>query len=311
MRNYWVQLVICLLVSSGIWLLHNLSQSFVSVVSVPVVARTSLPARAELSATDATITAQVRASGYKHLRLAGKKRRPVRIDFDPADFEHLRADLYAIPTARLYKYSTALFGEAATVESFISTDPQFLFNEVTHKKVPVQRVQNLSFEPQYMATREMSVSPDSVYVYGEPSRLEYIDRILTRPIELRDISASVHGTVRLDAPVGVRLSDNEVVYSLDVVRYVEMRRQVKIQTRNVPSHMSLSVLPSNAEVVLHCVFPMASDPFDKMEFYVDYGDFRESISGRCVAKCSGVPSGVIDWTIEPEVFDCIITSGEW
>ncbi len=311
MKSNWIQLLLCVVLSSSIWLIHNLSQSYVSVVSVPVVARSNLAARAEQSSTDATVTAQVRASGFRHLKLASRGKRPVRIEVSPEDFRHDHDDIYSIPITNLYKYTSAIFGDGVSVESFVSDAPQFLFNSVTYKKVPVQRVQSISFMPQYMATRGMTIHPDSVLVYGETSRLENIDRILTRPIELSDLSASAHGTVRLDAPVGIRLSDSEVVYSLDVSRYVEVRSEVKIQTRNVPSNVRLSVLPSTAQVVFKCVFPTAADPSRTAEFYIDYDDFANSLTGRCVAHADNLPSTVISYTIEPDVFDCVINTSGW
>ena len=311
MKSNWIQLLLCLALSSSIWLIHNLSQSYVSIVSVPVAARSNLAGRAELSSTDATVTAQVRASGFRHLKLSSVRRRPVRISFSPEDFRHDGGDVYSIPVANLYKYAAPIFGDGVSIESFISDDPEFLFNEVTFKKVPVQRVQSVSYRPQYMATREMTVHPDSVLVYGEESRLENIDRILTRPIELKDLSASAHGTVRLDGPIGVRLSDEEVVYSLDVSRYVEIRSVVKVEARNVPPGMHLSVLPSTAEVVFRCMFPTASDPSESATVYVDYDDFTKSLTGRCIARCDNLPSGVISYSVTPEVFDCIINSSPW
>ena len=70
MRKYWFQLLLCALLSAGIWLIHNLSQTYVSIVSVPVQARSSVPAHDPLSINEATVTAQVRASGYSLLSLA-------------------------------------------------------------------------------------------------------------------------------------------------------------------------------------------------------------------------------------------------
>ena len=157
-----------------------------------------------------------------------------------------------------------------------------------------------------MAISPMSVYPDSVYVYGEPSRLENVDQVLTKPVELYDVDADVHGTVRLEVPKALRLSDESVNYSIPVTRYVELRREVKIETRHVPSNVSMSVLPSTAEVVLRCAFPLSVDPSLNASFYVDYSDFANSLTGRCVVKVSGLSSSVISCSMEPEVVDCLI-----
>ena len=306
MRKEGIQFLLCLLLSAGVWLIHNLSQTYVSVVSVPVIAKSNIDARAEVSSTDATVTAQVKASGFRHFLLSRARKRPLTVVFNPSDFKYSGGDRYSLQSSALYKYGSAIFGDGSSVESFLSDELSFSFNPESHKKVPVQQVQSLSFKSQYMALGPMRVQPDSVYVYGEPSRLESIDRVLTKPVELSEIDADVHGTVKLDVPRGLRLSDEVVKYSVDVSRYVELRSEVKIQTRNVPSGQSLSVLPSTAEVVFRCAFPVSVDPSKTADFYVDYKDFSVSLTGRCVAKCDNMPSGVIDWSISPEVVDCML-----
>lgn len=277
---------------------------------MPVVAESNIDGRAQLSTTDATITAQVRASGFRHLSLARKHRYPERIAFASGDFIHEDGDLYAVPTSNLYKYVADIFGDGVSLESFISESPKFIFPEVTNKKVPVRKVHSISFAPQYMATGSMQLLPDSVIVYGEPSRLENIGYVLTRPIELSGLQSSVHGKVKLDTPSGVRLSVQEVIYSMEVSRYVEISSDVKIETRNVPGNVELAVLPSSATAVFRCVFPLNVNPVGVAEFYVDYKDFVNSITGRCVAHCDNLPAGVISYSLEPEVFDCLARGPE-
>lgn len=306
MKSHWVQLLLCLLLSAGIWLIHNLSQTYVNIVSMPVVAESNLPGHAGLSSSDATITAQVKASGFRQAKLSRRHRRPERVVFDAADFKQEGGNIFQLPVSNLYRYAAAIFGDGVSVESFISEAPKFVFQEVGYKKVPVRKVQALTFEPQYMPMHPMTVTPDSVLVYGEPSRLESIDYVLTRPVDLWGLRTSVHGKVKLEAPSGVRLSDTQVVYSMEVSRYVEASAEVEIQVRNVPRGLELVVLPPRAEVEFRLVFPVGQDPFRKAVFYVDYNDFAGSLTGRCIPRVEDLPAGVISWKMSPEVFDCIV-----
>ena len=109
MRNNWVQFLLCLLLSSAIWLIHNLSGSYVGLVSVPVQAKSNIEAHSEMSTTDATVTAQLRASGFRHIMFALKHKRPLVVTFSPSDLKYLGEDKYSIPSSSLYKYSTAIF----------------------------------------------------------------------------------------------------------------------------------------------------------------------------------------------------------
>ena len=111
--------------------------------------------------------------------------------------------------------------------------------------------------------------------------------------------------MKLEPVQGLRMSEQEVGYSLEVTRYVEISTEVAVTPRNVPAGMKLSVYPSTARVVYKCVFPLTHDPSDVVSFNIDYNDFQKSIGGRCMANHSKMPDGVIEYSIEPEVFDCV------
>ena len=112
--------------------------------------------------------------------------------------------------------------------------------------------------------------------------------------------------VKLVQPQGLRISEKEVTWSLDVARFVEIRSDVKVEVRNVPPGVTFSAYPSTALAVFRCQFPSKGNPLETTRFYVDYRDFASSVSGRCVAHCENLPQYVIDWHLEPEVFDCMV-----
>ena len=77
----WVQFLLCVLLSAGFWLVLNLSQDYVALVSVPVVAESNIEGRAAVSTSEATATAQVSASGFRQLVLSRRHKRPVQVVF--------------------------------------------------------------------------------------------------------------------------------------------------------------------------------------------------------------------------------------
>ena len=76
---------------------------------------------------------------------------------------------------------------------------------------------------------------------------------------------------------------------------------------NIPGNRSLDVFPSRATVILHCSFPLKGDPLKDFKLFIDYEDFASSLSGRCVARVKDLPGGVLDYRVEPAVFDCVET----
>ena len=50
---------------------------------------------------------------------------------------------------------------------------------------------------------------------------------------------------------------------------------------------------------------MTVDPEVTTRLYIDYNDFSNSLSGKCIPTVQGVPSEVFGYKVEPEVFDCV------
>lgn len=299
--------LLSLLLAFSIWISHNLSLQYSSLISVPVIAESNIDGRSAESSNTVAVVARCRTSGYRLLsKNRSTKHRTLKVYFSPDDLHYDSEDTFYITSNELGGYINEIFGDNVQLESFISSTVQFKFPEESHKVVPVQAVSIVSFKPQYMAAGSIKMSPDSVIVYGEPLHLQNIDRVYTETIKLESLSSVAHGVVKLESPRGnVRLSAPEVSYSLDVSRFVEIARNVKISTRNVPAGKDLSVFPSEAKVVFRCVFPMTSDPTERVSFHVDYHDFASSINGRCVPKVEGLSNDIIDYSIEPQVFECM------
>lgn len=301
-----VGFLLSLLLAFSIWMAHNLSLQYSSLISVPVIAESNIEGRSAVSSNTVSIVARCRTSGYN---LLGKNRsadrRQTHIYFSPEDLHHEEGDLFTISSNELGGYVNEIFGDDVLLESFLSSSVQFRFPVENNKRVPVQPISIIEFKPQYTASGPLKMAPDSVTVYGEPMQLEQIDRVVTSTITLQNLSSSTHGVASLKTPNGVRISDNEVSYSIEVTRYVEVRAELPVVVRNVPAGRELVVYPSSVAVVFRCAFPLGYDPSDGARFYIDYKDFVNSINGSCVPHAEGISSSVIDYSITPQVFECI------
>jgi hypothetical protein len=275
-------------------------------VSIPVVAESNIDGHSGISSNAVSIAARCRTTGFNLIRIRYfPGRKSVQVHFAKSDLHHNEGDLYSISSEALGNYVNDIYGDGVSLEAFTSKEVLFRFPSVNHKKVPVQAIQILDFRPQYMAVTEMNIDPDSVIIYGEPFRLAQIDRVHTQTVDLSDIHSSAHGVVKIEKIKGVRISSEEVNYSLDVSRYVEVKAVVPVTVRDIPQGKKLSVYPSKATVLFRCIFPLISDPSGKVRFYIDYSDFAASINGRCIPKTGKLPEGVIDYVTDPLVFDCV------
>jgi len=184
----------------------------------------------------------------------------------------------------------------------------FRFPVEKFKKVPVHPISTITYRNQYMADGPLVLQPDSVLVYGEPFRLENINAVYTRPINFTDLSRSQNGLVRLEKIKGVRLSETEIHYSLNVRRFVEIVKSVPVVVVNVPEDKEMLVYPSVVDVCLRCAFPLLEDPESGLRIEADYGDIQNSIGGQCILKASGLARGVISCEMSPMSVSFVLES---
>lgn len=296
--------MLAVVASLAIWLIGNLSQETTGLVSVPVVAHSSIVGRSAAAMESVQVTANVTASGFRLLGLSLRGSRPVDVVMDPDLFRHSEGDFFTVSANNLVRYTEAIFG-ARTKAQFASDYITVRFAPESYKKVPVVPVRQIRFREQYMATSEMKLTPDSVLVYGNPSRIAGIGQVLTRQISKHDVDRSLHGKVKFEVPAGTRLSAKEASYSLDVSRYVGIREKVKVGVRNVPEGKILSVYPSTVDVSFRFIFPISGNPAGAADFYVDYNEFAASIGGKCMVRAEGLPEMTISWEADPQFCDCV------
>ena len=306
--KHWPQFLLCLLLSASFWLIHNLSQVYAGVVSVPVVAHSGIKGRSAESRDAVTVSARCSATGFKLLQLkhSGKT---LPVDIHAEDLVWAGGDNYTVSASEMAKYTSDIFGDGVTLITFLNQSYTFEFASENYKTVPVRPVIDISYRSQYMPSGPIRLSPDSVTVYGEDVKLAAIDEVVTKSLTYNDVAKDIGGVAHLVRVPGIRMSDTEVTWSLDVVRFVEVKSTVSLKLKNVPPGVDFHVYPSSAEVLFHCHFPSKGDPAADCEFYIDYEEFASSLSGRCLARCDELPAYVIDWDIEPDIFECLVMEG--
>lgn len=303
----WAVLLLALLLAFSIWLIHNLSLKYNDYLTVSVVAQCKIDGHAAVSSNTCEVVARGRATGYRLLKLSTIARhKAVSVDFSPAVMKHKEGDLYYVTSDCLQEYAHLIYGSGVAVEYFVSDTLYYRFPAISSRKVPVHPVFSLSYSPQYMSDGQTAIYPDSVYVYGEPSRLESISEVYTKPVRHSDLHSNVTGVVELEKIRGVRLSEKQVSYRIDVVRYVEMTSDSYVNVVNVPSDKIMTVYPSVVTVKRKTVYPLPADFSADPEVYVDYGDYINSVSGKCRVRYRGPEPGLIDVVLEPEYVECML-----
>lgn len=287
----------------GVWLVHNLSQPYSSLVQCSIIARCDLDGHMNLSSNSASLAARCEMTGYNVLAFK-QNDEPLIIDFSPDDMHRDSDDRFYATAADFSKYFHDIFPDMSKLEYFVTDTLFFYFPAENFKKVPVNAVKSISYRSQYLPVGRLKIVPDSVLVYGTEEILSGIDRVNTEVITLHDLSSDSYGEIDLEPVRGVRMSESSAEYSISVTRYVEHNLVLPVVAKNVPAGVNFQILPSEAEACLKMPFPSSSD-FSAMKIVVDYKDYLNSVSGKCVGTLENLPQNVLDYMIVPDVFDCL------
>lgn len=294
-----------LLLAFSIWMIHNLSLGYSDFITSPTRVSCNLEGHAPVSANSCDVVARCRTSGYNILKAAYFGGGGRVIDVPKSELHHQYGEIYYITKEQLNEYAHLIYGEKVNVEYFISDTLFYRFPFENHKKVPVHPVHILNFAPQYMSRGRLAVEPDSVIIYGDPLHLNNVDRVFTETIKLDNLKSGTAGVAKIEKIKGLRISDETVHYNIDVSRFVEVKTEVFLKAKNVPSDKEMMIYPSRMDVTIRCNFPFVED-LSQVSFYIDYNDFISSKSGKCLPYPENLPDGVLDYTYYPEVFECVV-----
>ena len=306
-RRDWAVLLLALLLAFSIWLIHNLSLRYNDYLKVSVTAICNIDGHSDVSENRCEVMARCRTTGYQLIKYKLLSRnRDVRVQFNPSVMKRKSDDIFYVTSLDLQEYTHLIYGDKVSVEFFVSDTLFYRFPEQNSKRVPVYLVHSLSFRPQYMNSSEFTSEPDTITIYGDKYKLDKIDRVFTNPIRQSDLHEDIQGLVQIEKMRGVRFSTQEVRYSMDVARYVEIKKSYQVTAVNVPLDKKLLVYPSSVNAVFKCRYPMNVDVTEDVSFVVDYNDFITSLGGKCEVKPIGLTDGVLSYVIDPVAVDCVL-----
>lgn len=302
----WMVLVLSILLAFLVWFLVNLSQEYTGIISVPVVAQCNIDGYGTESSNVVLVSARCRTEGFRLIKEVSRgDRKIVKVKFNTADMRRTAPGEFCIIGGAKNSYVDQFFGDDAQLEAFITDTLRFTFPVENHKKVAVEVPKSVSFRSQYTQSGPFRLIPDSLTIYGSQEKLDAIEKLTTGRLVLTDVMDTRHGLLKVNPVKGLRLSADEISYELPVTRYVEISTTVNLEVWNTPAGASLQVYPPTAQVFLRCAFPITKDPLPSFRLYIDWKDFSSSLTGRCVPRVMRLPAGVLDYRVEPEVFDCI------
>ncbi len=244
--------VVCLALSSLLWLLNSLEKRYTSRISVPVNF-VDFPKDKQFSGSlPKNLDLMVDAYGYTLLTYR------LRLAFSPILLNVNELIDNTLDRGYKYKYTVTAVGHKEEIEKQISSEIRILsikpdtlvfnFSKIISKKIKVKPTLKLSFESQYSLAGEPTTVPDSFLVSGPKNILDTLKFIPTDFYSFPKLAHSFEQLVTIQPPPGVKLDSKEVYLTIPVEQNTEVTFEIPIQVINNPSDINVKTFPGKVKV---------------------------------------------------------------
>lgn len=302
----WLLLLLSLLLAFIIWLLHSLSLEYSVFFEYNVQLTSSLEGRSRSSVSEDVLIVRGRSEGYYILRQRIGRCKTVRVTAPATVLVHKAEDMFAVGCESIKSNVVEALGGNVNLEFIVTDSLDFVFPRITSKRVPVAPRSSISFRGQYMPLGRIELRPDSVDIYGDARLLETVDSVMTETIFASGVDGPIQGMCSLVPVRRLEFSEDNIYYSLNVIRYIEESMEVPVKPSGVPEGKDLIVLPSTVKLTFRRVFSSTQYSPDDFELTVRYKDFINTIDQELIPELVSYPPGVVHWEISPRYVDCIL-----
>jgi len=233
--------------SGLIWLINNLSESYIDNSTFILEYKNVPDSLMLLSASKNKVDVKVQASGFQFLGFNIKNKK-IGIDLSTIkkanDTYFIAQEVYRKQIDKQLKSMTLLEIDRDTLF--------FEFTRMGTKEVPVNPKVKIKPPQNYILDGELKIEPDTITIRGPKSIVDTIMRINTVSAEFPEITSNFAHEVELyKGPEleNVTYSNNTVMVKGNVARFSEKVIEVPIKVINLPKGIQIRTFPDNVSVL--------------------------------------------------------------
>ena len=164
--------------------------------------------------------------------------------------------------------------------SYSPTRVSYSYSVLKQKKLPVIYDGYVSLAPGYLIDGDLTLSPDSVVLYGSKAALDTIKYAHTMSDTLTKVTSHRKISIAIRPVKGVKFVPNTVELSIPVDEFIEKELEVPVVCVNLPENLIIKFFPSSVKIPILVgkkrYNSITSENFEVMVDYDDIKDFNES-----------------------------------
>jgi hypothetical protein len=237
-----------LVLSSIIWMLIELSKSYVTTV-VFEVEYTDLPSgRLVQKKPIPELKVAIKGQGFTLIKYKVKRH---KILLNLKNISKTKEDYYILPNKQI-PFLNSQFSNGIEIINIIK-DTVFIEMGVSiSKKVPVKPNLKIQYKAGYNLVEKLKISPDTVTVSGSKKYIDSITELTTNSLKLDNVFKNIEVELTLLSSFKinqVKMSANKVKISGKVDKFTEGTFRIPVKIINVPEGVHITTFPKEIEAV--------------------------------------------------------------
>lgn len=244
--------LICLALSSFLWLLNSLEKRYTDRISVPIK-YIDLPKDKQLTGT-LPKRLDLMVDGFGYTLLSHK----LRLAFSPVLLNVNDLTDNMLESNRITKYTVYTSAHKEEIEKQISSEIKILsikpdtisfnFSIITEKLINVKPNVELTFGKDFILQSVPTANPDAIMVRGPKDVLDTMEYVSTERATFKDLTHNIEQKIYLKEIDGLEFTPSKVMLAIPIEQNTEVAFDVPIEIVNQPDTVVVKTFPGKAKV---------------------------------------------------------------
>jgi len=252
-RHKTIVFLICLAISTTVWMLIKLSDQYTTYITIPIVYSDIPEGKILVNKVDTILKIKITDRGFALAWVKYfNKKDPLSIDLKDIRLRQQMHQYIALVGTESWSMNFLdQYNLNGKVDNINPDTLAFYFEERYTKKIPVKTNVTLNFSKQFFAYDSLVVNPDSATVSGLYQSIDKINFIETVPFTFNNLNKSINKNIPLKTPSNspeVRVDPTMANLTLTVEKFTESQIEIPINKVNQPAGMRIKLFPEKLNV---------------------------------------------------------------
>ena len=188
-----------------------------------------------------------------------------------------------------------IFGKHSRISKIKPDSLVMILEELSRKKVIVKPDIEIHLAPQFQLSNPISITPDSVYIYGSQIEISQINEVYTEIQAFKKVNRAIESELKLVLPHRIVTKEKKISLSIEVEKYTEANLNIPIKVEFC-LEKDIKIFPRHINIK----YAVSLENYNKIKSddFLVIGTQDSLVSGRLELKLTQQPNKIriLDYT---------------